>query len=137
MAVSTDVTAVTAGSVCITPDDVHPSCPSPDPNPIASRTRNKVYASVCSGTATSEEQVKNKPESPENPVPISTPGMNLGPCDGSSVIDSAIYSESMLAAPYVSSKMSEDLPAGATKYHEDFVKCEDIQSANIIRDCKK
>ena len=41
----------------------------------------------------------------------------------------------MLAAPYVSLKMSKVLPAGATKYHEDFVKCEDIQSANIIRDC--
>ena len=65
------------------------------------------------------------------------PGMNLGPCNGSSVIDSAIYSESMLATPYVSLKLSEDLSAGATKYHEDFVKCEDIQSANIIRDCMK
>ena len=41
----------------------------------------------------------------------------------------------MLDAPYVSLKLSEDLPAGATKYREDFAKCEDIQSANIIRDC--
>ena len=89
------------------------------------------------GTATSEEQVKNKPESPENPAPISMPGTNLSPCNSSSVIDSAIYSESMLDAPYIFLKLSEDLPAGATKYHEDFVKCEDIQSANIIRDCMK